>query len=177
MIYRLLPALFPKKKKSTPQKTEKKIEKLSNKEQQKAFYQELEVDVLARTIFGEARGEPQAGLEAVANVVLNRVKVAQKRGGKYWWGNDVISVCQKPYQFSCWNRNDPSYKRLINVTPSKKHFATALRIARRAVIGALEDNTHGATHYHADYVSPYWAVGEKSVTTISRHIFYKLVSV
>ena len=34
MIYRLLPALFPKKKKSTPQKTEKKIEKLSNKEQQ-----------------------------------------------------------------------------------------------------------------------------------------------
>ena len=175
MIYRLLPALFPKKKKK--EIIPKKIEKLSEKEQEKEFYQELEVDVLARTIFGEARGEPHAGLDAVANVVLNRVKVAQKRGGKYWWGNDIISVCQKPYQFSCWNRNDPSYKRLINVTPNNKHFATALRIARRAVIGTLEDNTHGATHYHADYVSPYWAVGEKPVTTISRHIFYKLVHI
>ena len=81
----------------------------------------------------------------------------------------------RAYQFSCWNRNDPSYKRLINVTADNKHFATALRVARRAVIGALEDNTAGATHYHADYVSPYWAVGEAPVKTISRHIFYKLV--
>ncbi len=141
---------------------------------QQEYYKELEIDVLARTIFGEARGEPVEGLEAVANVVLNRVKVAQKRG-RYWWGNNVISVCQKPYQFSCWNKNDPSYQRLINVTNKNIHFATALRIARRAVIGALPDRTKGATHYHADYVSPYWAVGEKPVKTIGRHIFFKLV--
>ena len=144
---------------------------------QEEFYNELEVDVLARTIFGEARGEPHEGLEAVACVVLNRVKVAQNRGGRYWWGHDIITVCQKPYQFSCWNRSDPSYQRLINVTDKNIHFATCLRIARRAVIGTLVDNTNGATHYHADYVSPYWAKGEKPIKTISRHIFYKLVEV
>lgn len=148
----------------------------NNKQQtDKDFYQELEIDVLARTIFGEARGEPQEGLEAVACVVMNRVKVAKAKGGKYWWGNDIISVCQKPYQFSCWNKSDPSYQRLINVTDKNIHFATALRIARRAVYGVLADNAYGATHYHADYVSPFWAVGEKPVKIIGRHIFYKLV--
>ncbi|HPF77758.1 MAG TPA: cell wall hydrolase, partial [Alphaproteobacteria bacterium] len=60
-------------------------------------------------------------------------------------------------------------------TDSNIHFATCLRIARRAVIGALKDNTNGATHYHADYVSPYWARGEAPVKTIGRHIFYRLV--
>lgn len=148
----------------------------SESDKQKEYYQNLEIDTLARTIFGEARGEPHEGLEAVACVVLNRVKISQKKG-RYWWGNDIIGVCQKPYQFSCWNKSDPSYHRLINVTDSNIHFATALRIARRAVIGALPDNTNGATHYHADYVSPYWAVGEKPIKKIGRHIFFKLVEV
>lgn len=146
------------------------------KQNQKEYFQELEIDVLARTIFGEARGEPIEGMEAVANVVLNRVKIAKKRG-KYWWGKDIISVCQKPYQFSCWNKSDPSYQRLIKVTSSNIHFATSLRIARRAVVGALSDRTNGATHYHADYVEPYWSLGERPVKKIGRHIFYRLVEV
>jgi spore germination cell wall hydrolase CwlJ-like protein len=138
------------------------------------FFNELAVDVLARTIWGEARAEAQAGMEAVAAVVLNRVTIAHAKGGAYWWGNDIISVCQKPYQFSCWNRSDPNYRKLIAVTPDNIHFATCLRIARRAVAGVLADNTGGATHYHADYVSPYWAQGQRPTTTIGRHIFYRL---
>lgn len=154
-----------------------------NKKQQKPratteqeYYRELEIDVLARTIFGEARGESMAGMEAVACVVLNRARISEAKG-RYWWGNGIIGVCQKPYQFSCWNRNDPSYQRLINVREDNIHFATCLRIARRAVIGALKDVTKGATHYHADYVDPYWARGEEPVTIIGKHLFYKLVEV
>lgn len=147
---------------------------IKDTQQQKEFYQELEIDVLARTIFGEARGEPLEGQEAVASVILNRVRISEKKG-RYWWGNGIIGVCQKPYQFSCWNKNDPSYQRLTTVQADDINFATTLRIARRAVIGALKDNTNGATHYHANYVSPYWARGEKPVKTIGRHIFYKLV--
>ncbi len=139
-----------------------------------AYMRELEIDVLARTIFGEARNEGPVGMEAVACVVLNRVKLARKMGG-YWWGNTIIEVCNKPYQFSCWNKNDPNLKRIQEVTDKDIHFATCLRIARRAVIGALRDTTNGATHYHADYVSPYWAKGQKPVTRIGRHIFFKLV--
>ena len=138
------------------------------------FFRELEIDTLARTIWGEARGEGQTGMEAVANVVLNRVQVAEENGSKFWWGNDIITVCQKPYQFSCWNRSDPSFKKLQAVTEDNLYFVSSLRIARRAVIGQLEDHTKGATHYHADYVSPYWAKGEEPTITIGRHIFYKM---
>jgi len=138
------------------------------------FYNELAVDVLARTIWGEARGQPQEGLEAVASVVLNRVKRAQERGG-YWWGGDIISVCQKPYQFSCWNRSDPNYKKLTAVTEKNIHFATALRIARRAVVGTLADNTNGATHYHTKAISPYWAVDQVPTIIIGDHIFYNIM--
>ncbi|NCO02714.1 MAG: cell wall hydrolase [Alphaproteobacteria bacterium] len=163
MFKNILIPIFNKKQKSVPQ--------TSSEEE---FKQALEIDVLARTIFGEARGEPIEGMEAVACVVMNRVRISDIKG-QYWWGSGVIGVCQKPYQFSCWNRSDPSYQRLMNVTDSNIHFATCLRIARRAVIGALRDNTNGATHYHADYVSPYWAKGGQPVKTIGAHIFYKLV--
>lgn len=139
-----------------------------------AFYRQLEVDILSRTLWGEARGEGAEGMKAVACVVLNRVKVAKERGS-YWWGNDIIQVCQKPYQFSAWNRSDPNFRKLQSVDERDLYFATALRIARRAVIGALKDVTGGATHYHADSITPYWAQGERPSVTIGRHVFYRLV--
>ncbi len=93
------------------------------------FLKEMEIDVLARTLWGEARGEGSTGMEAVASVILNRVEVAKRRG-HYWWGNKIIQVCQKPYQFSCWNKQDPNFKKLIAVTADDMHFATAQRVAR-----------------------------------------------
>ena len=138
------------------------------------FYNELEVDVLARTLWGEARGEGAEGMKAVACVVLNRVKVAKRRGS-FWWGNDLIQVCQKPYQFSCWNRSDPNFQKLQNVNDSNTDFVIAKGIARRAVLSALSDITSGATHYHAKGILPYWAKHEEPVVTIGNHIFYVLV--
>ena len=145
---------------------------LSEERDMQNFYRELEIDVLARTLWGEARGEGADGMQAVANVILNRVRVAEDRG-KYWWGNNVIQVCQKPYQFSCWNRSDPNFKKLQAVDESDLYFATAVRVARRAMIGRLDDLTNGATHYHANSVSPYWAKNEKPTATIGHHIFYR----
>lgn len=138
------------------------------------FYRELEIDVLARTLYGEARGEGTTGMQAVASVVLNRVKVAQDHGG-YWWGNNIIQVCQKPYQFSCWNRSDPNFQKLQNVDKTDLYFATAIRIATRAASGVLEDITGGATHYHAQGIEPYWARGIKQTAQIGRHIFYRIM--
>lgn len=138
------------------------------------FYDELSLDVLARTLWGEARGEGAAGMEAVCAVILNRVKIAQGRGG-YWWGKDIISVCQKPYQFSCWNRSDVNYQKLQAVTEKDIHYATAVRIARRAIAGVLADPTGGATHYHERSILPGWAEGQAQSATIGRHIFYRLI--
>jgi N-acetylmuramoyl-L-alanine amidase len=135
---------------------------------------EDEIDVLARTLWGEARGEGVAGMQAVALVVINRVAIARRRGG-YWWGGDVIAVCRKPFQFSCWNRSDPNRARLAGVDESDMHFATAIRIARRAMLGFLKDETNGATHYHARGITPDWARDRQACATIGRHIFYRLV--
>lgn len=142
--------------------------------QAEAFYRDMEADILARTLWGEARGEGVAGMQAVASVVLNRAGIARERGG-FWWGANVIQVCQKPYQFSCWNRSDPNFRKLQAVDGGDLHFATALRIARRALAGTLDDTTNGATHYHAASIMPYWAKGETPVATIGRHVFYRIV--
>lgn len=131
------------------------------------------IDTLARTIWGEARGEGAAGMQAVAAVILNRFAIAKKSGG-YWWGHDLISICRKPYQFSCWNENDPNFQKLQAVDSRDLSFATALRLARRAATTGLTDPTGGATHYHAAGVSPYWARNEKPCAVLGRHIFYKL---
>jgi N-acetylmuramoyl-L-alanine amidase len=138
------------------------------------FYQNIEIDVLARTLWGEARGEGVPGMEAVASVILNRVAVAAENNGRWWWGANIIQVCQKPYQFSCWNRSDPNFQKLQAVDEKDLYFATAVRIARRAAAGTVEDKTNGATHYHAKGADPYWARGEAPVATIGNHIFYKL---
>jgi N-acetylmuramoyl-L-alanine amidase len=131
------------------------------------------IDTLARTIWGEARGEGAAGMQAVAAVILNRLSITKKSGG-YWWGDNLIEICRKPYQFSCWNENDPNLKKLQAVDDRDLHFATALRLARRAVTTGLTDPTNGATHYHAAGITPYWSKNEKPCAVLGRHIFYKL---
>jgi spore germination cell wall hydrolase CwlJ-like protein len=130
------------------------------------------VDILARTLWGEARGEPLRGIEAVAAVVLNRVALATGRRG-WWWGNTIIQVCRKPFQFSCWNEGDPNRARLMDVDAGDLVFATCRRIARRAAAGLLDDPTRGATHYHNRTVDPGWAQGRTPCAEIGNHLFYK----
>ncbi len=144
-----------------------------NKQGQK-LGQDLSVDVLARTLWGEARGEGEEGMHAVASVILNRVNVARVRGD-YWWGRTVIQACQKPYQFSCWNTNDPNFPLLLRVTADDPTFALARRLATLAVMGRLPDIVRGADHYHAKSVTPFWARDHAPVCTIGSHIFYRLV--
>lgn len=130
---------------------------------------------MARTLWGEARSEGVKGKEAVAHVILNRVKYADNNGGEFWWGNSVVTVCQRPYQFSCWNLSDPNRAKIIALDQSDIHFATCLRIAQRAVYGQLgTDITNGATHYHTVDILPVWARGQTPVAIIGRHKFYDL---
>jgi spore germination cell wall hydrolase CwlJ-like protein len=133
-----------------------------------------EVDVLARTIYGEARGEGLLGMEAIANTIINRLKVSKSKGG-FWWGNDIISICKKPYQFSCWNSKDINKEKIEKVNSNDKLFATCLRISRKAIAGILKDNTRESTHYHNREIEPFWAVDKIPNMEIGNHLFYKLV--
>jgi N-acetylmuramoyl-L-alanine amidase len=139
------------------------------------FMKGMEIDVMARTLWGEARSEGVKGMEAVVHVILNRVAHAKSKGGKFWWGHDIVTVCQRPYQFSCWNPGDPNRQKLMAVDKDDIHFATALRVARRAVYGQLgDDPTLGADHYHTVDVAPFWSSGEAPIIKIGTHLFFKL---
>ena len=153
-----------------------KLFPLSNSKTPEAckVYKELELDVMARTVWGEARGEGINGMQAVAHVILNRVKLGQARG-QYWWGESIIEVCQKPYQFSCWNKDDPNYRELISVRDQDPIFMAAKRTCTRVLLGFLPDITKGADHYHARNILPHWARGQGATARIGNHIFYKLV--
>lgn len=83
-----------------------------------------DTDILARTIYGEARGESISGQEAIASVILNRVAFAKRRG-RYWWGNTIAGVCLAPWQFSCWNENDPNRKIIERADDADIGFAFA----------------------------------------------------
>lgn len=126
-----------------------------------------DVDTLARTIWGEARGEGYQGMQAVANVVVNRARI----GG--WWGTTIETVCRKPWQFSCWLPTDPNSLKLRSVTLADTAFATAYEIARRAVAGTLADITGGATHYHEKSIRPAWVSGATLTKSIGNHLFYR----
>lgn len=88
---------------------------------------EKDRDILARTLWGEARGEGLAGQIAVAWTIRNRVNDGK---AKSWWGEGYAGVCQAPYQFSCWNKNDPNYQFLSGAKPIPAgQFAQAQRAA------------------------------------------------
>ncbi|MCA1971808.1 MAG: cell wall hydrolase [Caenispirillum sp.] len=137
----------------------------------------LDIDTLARTLYGEARGEGQIGMIAVAHVVLNRVK----RPG--WWTRErgdgipddtIAAGCRDPWQFSCWNANDPNRDKLLAVDLNDPVFHRCYFVALGVVIAAqgFDDPTQGATHYHAASTSPPWARGRVPVVSIGRHKFY-----
>lgn len=127
------------------------------------------VDILARTLWGEARGEGRHGMEAVAAVILNRA--AHPR----WWGSNIIQVCTAPMQFSCWSWGDPNRPKLVSVTGADPAFVTALAVAEQAVAGKLVDPTNGAdSYYAAGTPEPAWAEGREPCAVIGRHKFYRL---
>lgn len=130
-------------------------------------------EVLARTLWGEARGEGLNGQIAVAWTIRNRVNDGR---AKSWWGEGYSGVCLKPWQFSCWNKNDPNYAHLsgAKAIPAGQ-LAQAQKAADLVMSGSVEDPTNGATHYYATTMPkpPTWVKGAKETLRMGHHIFFK----
>ena len=133
---------------------------------------ERDIDILARTAWGEARGSGATGMQAVLNVIVNRHKSAA------WYRAETLAgTALKAYQFSVWLPGDPNYAKVTNVTENDAVFRTALGLAKAAVDGTLPDITGGATHYYAKSISPpAWAVGAVRTADIGGHLFFKGVA-
>lgn len=122
--------------------------------------------VMAQTIFGEARGAPPTDDPGVAWTIINRWK-----SGKWFAAASLAGVCIKRMQYSCWNVNDPTYRRMVNAT--KDELAPFEKIARDCVAGTIPDPTGGATHYYADSIAaPKWAIGKTPTVKLGHHLFF-----
>jgi hypothetical protein len=121
---------------------------------------------LTAAIYYEAAMEPDAGQQAVAQVVLNRVMHPSYPNtvcGVVYQGSERASGCQ--FTFSC----DGAMAR----APSPAYWARARRVAERALAGYVYRPVGTATHYHTTEVSPYWAPSLDFIGTIGAHRFYR----
>lgn len=135
-----------------------------------------DIQILARTIYGEARGEYSkvgggiGSLIAIANVVMNRLKQ------RTWYGATIQEVCHKPWQFSCWNINDPNFCLLQAKIIRDPIFEICLNVAEKVIHGVWPDLTHGSDHYYARSLKtpPRWAIGQIPKCQIGQHLFFDL---
>lgn len=95
------------------------------------------VDLLTRTILGEAAGQGDVGQAAVAHVVNNRLN-----SGRF--GKSIEDVLFAPKQFEPW---DTRRRELEGYGPQTKGWGDAEAIARMVLGGQLPDPTNGATHF------------------------------
>lgn len=139
--------------------------------------------VLARTMYGEDRGDGAAGMDAVGCVVRNRVTAAKAYIAKHgkphplFGDGTYASACLVPFQFSCWLRNDPNRPKIVAVTAeSDPVFAEALELAAEIIAGLITDPTNGATSYKETSL-PWprsWGAVQPALAVIGRQTYYRL---
>ncbi|TCP71547.1 cell wall hydrolase [Sphingomonas sp. PP-CE-1G-424] len=122
-------------------------------------------ECLATVALYEA-GDDRDAQRAVIQVVLNRVGAAgfpKTVCGVVYQGANRTTGCQ--FSFSC----DGSRTR----RPEHDGWEQARRAARRALRGYVYAPVGRATHYHTDWMVPYWRSSLVKVATVESHIFYQ----
>ncbi len=128
-----------------------------------------ELTCLARNVYFEARGEPEAGQYAVAEVTMNRRAAARF----------PASICEVVYQKN-W---DAIRKRFVGAfswtefsalpKPSGEDWEQARKVALDVYSGRRPPVLQGAMYYHSTSIRPSWAREKKLVARIGGHAFYK----
>lgn len=128
-----------------------------------------ERNCLAQAIYYEARSEPRVGQLAVADVVLNRMRSPIYPGSiceVVYQGSERKTGCQ--FSFTC----DGAMQARLN----KRKWKASQDLAGAVLAGVRAPVSRNATHYHATYVTPYWAKSLTPTATIGTHKFYKFPS-
>lgn len=128
---------------------------------------ERALECMTQAVYYEAASEGADGQRAVAQIVLNRMRYPGYPStvcGVIYQGFERPTGCQ--FTFTC----DGSLTRL----PIQSLWKQAQKIAAQALAGKVFAPVGHATHYHADYVVPYWAASLDKSVQVGRHIFYRL---
>ena len=132
------------------------------------------IKYMALTMWGEARSEGVRGMEAVGNVILNRMHSHRH------FGKTVKEVVLKRKAFSCWNKGDPNRQRMLDIkhlardSIEYKKWLEAVKIAKRIYYKHPTDITKGALFYHTKNIMPTWAMGIKPISAVVNHVFYDM---
>ncbi len=122
------------------------------------------VDCLATAALYEVGDDPR-GQRAVMQVILNRARAPgfpRTICGVVYQGFARTTGCQ--FSFTC----DGSIQRRTRHTG----WSMARRAARRALAGRVFPEVGRATHYHADWMVPYWRDTMTKVARVDTHLFY-----
>jgi len=123
-------------------------------------------DCLAAAVLYEA-GDDAVGERAVAQVVLNRVRhpaFPKTVCGVVFEGADRATGCQ--FTFTCDGA-------LVRHHFTDAAWARARDIARRALAGSVYAPVGYATHYHTDWVVPYWSASLDKIGAVGSHLFFR----
>jgi len=100
------------------------------------------VDVLARTIYAEARGESRLGRLAVASAIYNRANGDASK---------MIQVVLRPKQFTPWNKGR------IPPQGSGEIWNECVKIAHSMIDGTFQPVTTHTHYYNPRMAKPGWA--------------------
>jgi N-acetylmuramoyl-L-alanine amidase len=126
-----------------------------------------DLEVVARTAYGENRGGGHEGMQSVINVIYNRSCADG-------FPTTMRAVCLAPKQFDCWFPNTPDYIATIHALDTEPSMVIALELAQAALDDDLVDITDGATFYFASSMKqwPHWAIGHTPCATIAGQLFF-----
>lgn len=127
----------------------------------------LDLFCLSLVVYVEARGEPIDGQMLVAEVVINRANIGRQADSEAAerFPDDVCSVVFDEAQFSGITTDMD----LVGIF-SDPDWKTSQQVAETALEGNLVGTE--ATHFHADYVKPYWSKHLTKLGQYGKHIFY-----
>jgi spore germination cell wall hydrolase CwlJ-like protein len=144
------------------------------KSEHKPIFEALtDEQALALTLYLEARSESTKGIIAVGSVILERVRLG-------YFGKGVKGVCYKPYQFSCYNSNDPQYEKIAlriarnfdEEAGKLSKLQACLMISVGLLSGEIEPNVK-AQFYKVVGCPAAWEKEYEHVERIGAHDFYR----
>jgi spore germination cell wall hydrolase CwlJ-like protein len=134
--------------------------------------EEKEIACLAEAVYFEARSEGLLSQLGVAVVVLNRANLYDYPSNlcdvvhqsKLWKGKPIRNKCM----FSYWCDGKPE-----RITDHDS-YERSLFVSKLALNGVTIKYIQDATHYHAQYVKPFWSTSPrfKRLVQLGSHIFY-----
>jgi len=121
--------------------------------------------IISYTLYAEARGEPLAGLRAVACVIKTRARLRNK---------PLVEVCLEDQQFSCWNDIEAvpqSYITGVGLKPADIRARGDCYSIAWVLMYSKKEWVFFTHFYNPAKATPAWANELEGKRTIGKHVF------